>query len=74
MRTLADLKEILNRTAREIVEVQPEPDQWDTPVIYLMEALEVSALGGDGLESYDAMLAKIRDAIADRLDEGRWQV
>jgi hypothetical protein len=72
MRDLANLRGVLDATARRIVEEEPEPDRWDTPILYLLEALESASLEPDGLDGYLRMLDRVRDTITDRIEGEGW--
>jgi hypothetical protein len=73
MKELVELRNVIDETANRIEEVEPNPDAWDVPVLYLLETLEVLALPQDPeLESYKAMLEKVISGIEDRLDQQGW--
>jgi hypothetical protein len=73
MKELVELRNVIDETANRIEEVEPNPDAWDVPVLYLLETLEVLALPQDpDLESYKAMLEKVISGIEDRLDQQGW--
>lgn len=73
MRDLVDLRKTLDETADRIAETEENPASWDTLVLYLVEALEARAMGQDGGDdAYLEMVAKVRDGLSDRLDQGFW--
>jgi rubrerythrin len=73
MRILVDLREMLDQTAKKIAEDEPNPGRWDTAILYLMEALEAEAEGHkDGIQVYEKMLQKVRDALSDQLEDQTW--
>jgi hypothetical protein len=72
MRDLSNLRGVLDETARQIVEAEPDPDQWDTPILYLLEALESASLEPDDLDGYLRMLDRVRDTITDRIEGEGW--
>ena len=73
MKILVDLQKSLEDTAHKIAKDEPDPDRWDTAILYLMEALEVEAEEQEnGLGLYEGMLHKIWDALRDRIEEKTW--
>lgn len=73
MRILVDLRKWLDDTAQKIAKDEPDPERWDTALLYLMEALEVEAEGREnGLEAYEDMLRKVRDALSDQIEDKTW--
>ena len=73
MRDLVDLHDDLVKMAGEIAKIEPFPEKWDTPVIFLVESLEIEAMERKGGEKgYAAMVEKVRDALSDWLAEKRW--
>jgi hypothetical protein len=73
MRILVDLRKWLDETAKKIAGDEPNPERWDTALLYLMEALELEAEGHkDGLQAYERMLQKVRDALTGQIEEQTW--
>ncbi len=74
VKELVDLRNELDDVANDIAEVEADPGQWDIPLLYLCETLEVLAMGKDPNHprSYNAMLENVRDGLTDRLQEGSW--
>ena len=73
MRILVDLRGTLDQTAKQIAQDEPNPERWDTAVLYLLEALEVEAEEyKNGIQVYESMLQKVRDALSDQIEERTW--
>jgi rubrerythrin len=73
MRILVDLRNILDQTAKKIAEDEPNPERWDTAILYLLEALEVEAEEHtNGIQTYETMLQKVRDALSDQIEDRTW--
>lgn len=73
MKILSDLRSWLDDTARKIAKDEEDPERWDTPVLYLLEALENEAERNEGDDSaYENMLHKVNDALNDRLEDHTW--
>lgn len=73
MKDLEDLREDIERLAKEIGKVDSNPERWDTPVIFLIEAMEIEAMKIQGGQmGYEEMVEKVRDALTDWLEEERW--
>jgi rubrerythrin len=73
MRILVDLRKWLDDTAKKIAGDESNPERWDTALLYLMEALEVEAEGyEDGIQAYEKMLQKVRDALTDQIEDRTW--
>lgn len=74
VKELVDLRNELDDVANDIADVESDPSQWDIPLLYLFETLEVLAMGNDPNHpsGYEAMLEKVRDGLTDRLQEGSW--
>lgn len=73
MRILDDLREWLDHTAKKIAEDEPNPERWDTALLYLMETLEAEAERYEnGIQSYEKMLGKVRDTLTDQISDQTW--
>jgi len=73
MRILVDLRDMLDKNAKRIAQDEPNPERWDTAILYLMEALEAEAESQkDGIKKYEAMLQKVRDALSDQIEDRTW--
>ena len=73
MKILSDLRTWLDNTAKKIADDEEDPERWDTPVLYLLEALEHEAERNEGDDiAYERMLHKIRDALSDWLEDHTW--
>jgi rubrerythrin len=73
MRILVDLRETLDQTAKKIAQDEPNPERWDTAVLYLLEALEAEAEEHEnGIQVYETMLQKVRDALSDQIEDRTW--
>lgn len=73
MRILDDLRKWLDNSAKKIAEDEPNPERWDTALLYLMEALETEAEGREnGIQAYETMLQKVRDTLTDQINDQTW--
>lgn len=73
MKILVDLRKWLDDTSEKIAREEADPERWDTPILYLMEALEYEAEGRQsGMDAYNNMLRKVRDSLTDRMEDGTW--
>jgi rubrerythrin len=73
MRILVDLRDTLDQTAKRIAQDEPNPERWDTAVLYLLEALEAEAEEHkNGIQVYETMLQKVRDALSDQIEDRTW--
>lgn len=73
MNILIDLRKWLDDSAEKIAQEEADPERWDTPILYLLEALEYEAIGHqEGLKAYNHMLQKVRDSLTDRLEDRTW--
>jgi translation elongation factor EF-1beta len=73
MRILVDLRKLLDDVAKKIANDEPDPERWDTALLYLMEALEVEAEDREnGLDAYEQMLHKVRDTLSDQMEDKNW--
>jgi len=68
-----ELRDILDRTAREISEMYGNPRSWQSWMVYLLGRLEAQATGGPAnMDSFKEMLASLQDTIRNRLKTGGW--
>ena len=74
VKELVDLRDELDEVASDIAEVESDPTQWDMPLLYLFETMEVLAMGSDRPhpQAYNTMIEKVIDGLSDRLEEGSW--
>lgn len=74
VRELVDLRDELDEVANDIAEVEADPSQWDIPLLYLFETMEVIAMGNDPNHpaDYRATVEKVRNALTDWLEQGSW--
>lgn len=73
MKLLADLQSGLDNTAKRIADDEKDPERWDTPVLYLLEALESESEQIEGNDDgYEKMLIKVKDALSDWLEDHTW--
>jgi hypothetical protein len=74
VKELVDLRDELDEVASDIAEVESDPTQWDMPLLYLFETMEVLAMGSDRPHphAYNTMIEKVIDGLSDRLEEGSW--
>lgn len=74
VKELVDLRNRLDDIANDIAEVESDPSQWDIPLLYLFETMEVLAMGNDPdhPSGYEAMVEKVRDGLTSRLKERSW--
>jgi hypothetical protein len=74
VKELVDLRDELDEVANNIAEVESDPTQWDMPLLYLFETMEVLAMGSDRPhpQAYNTMIEKVIDGLSDRLEEGSW--
>jgi hypothetical protein len=68
-----ELRDILDRTAREISEMYGNPRSWGSWMVYLLGRLESQATGNPAnMDSFKEMLASLQDAVRNRLKTGGW--
>ncbi|MFN2127184.1 MAG: hypothetical protein ACK2TU_04930 [Anaerolineales bacterium] len=73
MKIVSDLSSWLDNTAQKISDDQKDPERWDTPVLYLLEALESESEQIEGNDiGYEKMLIKVKDALSDWLEDHTW--
>lgn len=73
LKILSDLRTWLDDAAKIIAYDDEDPEHWDTPVLYLLEALENESERNEGDEmAYEKMLNKIRDALSNQLKDRTW--
>ena len=69
-----DLREVLRTTAQEFARYDSNPSAWQSWLVYLLKCLEEQTTGPDSLhrQLYNGMLARLQDAIRNRLRTGGW--
>jgi hypothetical protein len=68
-----DLRDILDKTALEIVQMYSNPRTWQSWMIYLLGRLEAQAMQNPAyMESFKEMLASLQDELRNRLKTGGW--
>jgi hypothetical protein len=69
-----ELKDWLDRTAKEIAERNPNSRTWHGWVLYLLNALEQQAQDGDPRNpgGFRDMLEALQDSLRNRLRTGGW--
>jgi hypothetical protein len=68
-----DLRDILNKTALEIVEMYGNPRTWQSWMVYLLGRLEAEATKNPAhMEAFKEMLASLQDELRNRLKTGGW--
>ena len=69
-----DLRETLDRAAREIAEIQSNPRAWLSWMIYLLERLEGEATKASSADkdSFLEMVSALQDSIRNRDRTGGW--
>lgn len=73
MKILSDLRKWIDNTASRIADDEEDPESWDTPVLYLLEALENEAERYEDNDfRYEKMLYKLGDTVSDRLEDRNW--
>ncbi len=69
-----ELRDVLNKTAREISRMYGNPRAWQSWLVYLMEQLEDQANQrnqGD-MDNFKEMLSTLMDQMRNRLRTGGW--
>ena len=74
MSTDDELKDLLDKTAKEIARLSSNPRTWVSWMIYLLGQLEARATDfrSDYKDLYRDMLAALEDAIRNRRRTGGW--
>jgi hypothetical protein len=74
VKELVDLRDELDEVANDIAAVEADPSQWDIPLLYLFETMEVMAMGNGPSHpaAYRAMVEKVRNGLSDWLEQGSW--
>lgn len=70
-----ELGPILDDAAHDFAENEPDVDQWDIWLGYLLEGLELQAASLDREHpfAYESMLKRLQGKIESRLKEGIWK-
>ncbi len=70
---LVQISDLLDKVA-DIFVSQAFSENYAAPVLYLLHELEIRAIVGGSFSTsdYDNSLENIRDAIEERLQQGRW--
>jgi len=73
MNTEDDLREFLDKTAKEISNTQKNPRTWQSWMVYLLGRLEEEAvIQNPDKTSFNEMLSALQDEIRNRLRTGGW--
>jgi len=73
MSTEDDLREFLDKTAKEISRTQKNPRTWQSWMVYLLGCLEAEAvIQNPDKTSFNEMLSALQDEIRNRLRTGGW--
>ena len=73
MSNMDDLRDVLDKTAQEMVQFDSNPRAWRTWMVYLLERLEAQATQNPAhMESFKEMLASLQDELRNRLKTGGW--
>jgi hypothetical protein len=68
-----ELRDILDKTALEIVRMSSNPRTWQSWMVYLLGRLEAEAAKNSAhMESFKEMLASLQDELRNRLKTGGW--
>ncbi len=69
-----ELKDLLDKTAKEITRLSPNPRTWLSWMVYLLGQLEKQAttVRSDYKDLFKDMLAALEDAIRNRRRTGGW--
>lgn len=69
-----ELREALNKTALEIVQMYDNPRSWHSWMVYLLERLEEQAAHKNpaNVDIFKEMLSALQDEIRNRLRTGGW--
>ncbi len=69
-----ELRDVLNKAAKEISETQSNPRAWQSWMVYLLGRLEDEATkaGAASRESFIDMLSALQDALRNRQRTGGW--
>ena len=69
-----ELKDLMEKTAKEITRLSPNPRTWLSWMVYLLGRLEAHAtdVRSDYKDLYRDMLAALEDAIRNRRRTGGW--
>lgn len=69
-----ELREVLDRAAKEIAQTQSNPRTWNSWVVYLLGRLEDEATTGNPAyrETFAEMLSALQDGIRNRFRTGGW--
>ena len=69
---LVDLMRSISRTAEEIADLEPDPNDWDGWVMYLLEELQLQASKDIKPAAFESMLETLKTSLAARIDGGKW--
>jgi hypothetical protein len=68
-----DLRDVLDKTAKEISQMYPNPRTWQSWMVYLLGRLEAQATPNPAhMESFKEMLSSLQDELRNRLKTGGW--
>lgn len=62
----------LEKLARDIAIIEPDPQDWTGWVNYLLESLQTEAQKDRKSATYEAMLLDLREALETRIEGGKW--
>jgi len=69
---LVDLMRSISRTAKEIADLEPDPNDWDGWVSYLLEELQLQASRDFKPAAFESMLETLKTSLAARIESGKW--
>lgn len=68
-----DLRDVLDKTAKEISQMYPNPRTWQSWMVYLLGRLEAQTTQNPAyMESFKEMLSSLQDELRNRLKTGGW--
>jgi hypothetical protein len=71
-----ELQDLISEFAGDLAQAEPDPAAWSAWLVLLLEALEAEAykrnLDADHPAAVELTLERMRDALTDRLNSGRW--
>jgi hypothetical protein len=72
MNELEELRDLMAETARGMAQMQVAPGNWAGWIIYLLEALDDTAIQKNLENEFEFTLAGLEDALSTRLKTGHW--
>ncbi len=69
-----ELKQVLDDAIHDFVGLEPKVKEWDRWILYFLQGLELQAasLDPDHPKEFEAMAARLRDEMDDRLRLDEW--